>query len=67
MGTVATRAAEQSLIAANANIGVASASYFRQISLTGSIRGQSSTPAKLLRIPGEGERDSWVKVNAVPG
>jgi hypothetical protein len=24
-------------------------------------------PATGVRIPGEGERDSWVKVNAVPG
>lgn len=45
------RAAEQSLIAANANIGVARAAYFPQISLTGSIGGQSSTLAKLFSGP----------------
>ena len=42
------RAAEQALIAANANIGVAKAAYFPQISLTGSIGGQSSSLAKLF-------------------
>jgi outer membrane protein, multidrug efflux system len=45
------RAAEQSLIAANANIGVAKAAYFPQISLTGSIGGQSSALAKLFSGP----------------
>ena len=45
------RAAEQSLIAANANIGVARAAYFPQISLTGSIGGQSSALAKLFSGP----------------
>jgi multidrug efflux system outer membrane protein len=45
------RAAEQSLIAANANIGVAKAAYFPQISLTGSIGGQSSQLAKLFSGP----------------
>jgi multidrug efflux system outer membrane protein len=45
------RAAEQSLIAANANIGVAKAAYFPQISLTGSIGGQSSSLAKLFSGP----------------
>ncbi len=45
------RAAEQSMIAANANIGVARAAYFPQITLTGSIGGQSSTLAKLFSGP----------------
>ena len=45
------RAAEEALIAANANIGVARAAYFPQISLTGSIGGQSSTLAKLFSGP----------------
>jgi multidrug efflux system outer membrane protein len=45
------RAAEQSLIAANANIGVARAQYFPQISLTGSIGGQSSKLASLFSGP----------------
>lgn len=45
------RAAEQSLIAANANIGVARAQYFPQISLTGSIGGQSSNLANLFSGP----------------
>ncbi len=45
------RAAEQSLIAANASIGVARAAYFPQISLTGSIGGQSSTLANLFSGP----------------
>jgi len=45
------RAAEQSLIAANANIGVAKAAYFPQISLSGSIGGQSSTLASLFSGP----------------
>ncbi len=39
------------MIAANANIGVAKAAYFPQISLTGSIGGQSSTLAKLFSGP----------------
>jgi NodT family efflux transporter outer membrane factor (OMF) lipoprotein len=45
------RAAEQAMIAANANIGVAKAAYFPQISLTGSIGGQSSSLAKLFSGP----------------
>jgi len=45
------RAAEQSMIAANANIGVAKAAYFPQITLTGSIGGQSSALAKLFSGP----------------
>jgi len=39
------------MIAANANIGVAKAAYFPQISLTGSIGGQSSSLAKLFSGP----------------
>jgi outer membrane protein, multidrug efflux system len=45
------RAAEQSLVAANANIGVAKAAYFPQISLSGTIGGQSSTLANLFSGP----------------
>ncbi|HTW65749.1 MAG TPA: efflux transporter outer membrane subunit [Bryobacteraceae bacterium] len=45
------RAAEEVLIAANANIGVARAAYFPQISLTGSIGGESSALAKLFSGP----------------
>jgi NodT family efflux transporter outer membrane factor (OMF) lipoprotein len=42
------RAAEQALIAANANIGVAKAAYFPQISLSGIIGGQSTQLASLF-------------------
>jgi multidrug efflux system outer membrane protein len=45
------RAAEQALVAANANIGVAKAAYFPQISLTGTIGGQSSRLANLFSGP----------------
>jgi len=45
------RAAEQSLVAANANIGVAKAAYFPQINLTGLIGGQSSKLASLFSGP----------------
>jgi len=45
------RAAEQTLIAANANIGVAKAAFFPQISLTGSIGGESSKLANLFSGP----------------
>ena len=45
------RAAEQAMIAANANIGVAKAAYFPQISLTGSVGGQSSSLATLFAGP----------------
>jgi outer membrane protein, multidrug efflux system len=44
-------AAEQALVAANANIGVAKAAYFPQISLTGTIGGQSSNLASLFSGP----------------
>jgi NodT family efflux transporter outer membrane factor (OMF) lipoprotein len=45
------RAAEQALIAANANIGVAKGAYFPQISLSGTIGGQSSALANLFSGP----------------
>jgi multidrug efflux system outer membrane protein len=45
------RAAEQALMAANANIGVAKAAYFPQISLSGTIGGQSSALANLFSGP----------------
>jgi multidrug efflux system outer membrane protein len=45
------RAAEQALIAANANIGVAKAAYFPQISLSGALGGQSSRLANLFSGP----------------
>jgi multidrug efflux system outer membrane protein len=45
------RAAEQAMVAANANIGVAKAAYFPQIGLTGTIGGQSSTLASLFSGP----------------
>ncbi len=44
-------AAEQSLIAANANIGVAKAAYFPQISLSGFLGGQSTQLASLFNGP----------------
>lgn len=44
-------AAEQALIAANANIGVAKAAYFPQISLSGFLGGQSSGLASLFSGP----------------
>jgi NodT family efflux transporter outer membrane factor (OMF) lipoprotein len=45
------RSAEQSLVAANANIGVAKASYFPQISLSGFLGGQSTQLASLFSGP----------------
>jgi multidrug efflux system outer membrane protein len=45
------RAAEQSLIAANAQIGVAKAAYFPQISLTAALGGQSSQLSTLFAGP----------------
>jgi multidrug efflux system outer membrane protein len=53
------RAAEQGLIAANAEIGVARAAYFPQISLTGSLGGQSTQLTSLF----SGPHSSW---NLVP-
>src|SRR5689334_18681566 len=45
------RAAEQTLIAANAEIGVAKAAYFPQISLTGFLGGQSTQLSSLFSTP----------------
>ncbi len=45
------RAAEQSLVAANANIGVAKAAYFPQISLSGLLGGQSTQLSSLFSGP----------------
>src|SRR3989454_999417 len=45
------RAAEHTLIAANANIGVAKAAYFPQISLSGFVGGQSTQLASLFSGP----------------
>jgi multidrug efflux system outer membrane protein len=45
------RAAEQNLIAANAEIGVAKAAYFPQISLSGSLGGQGTQLASLFSGP----------------
>ena len=45
------RAAEQTLIAANANIGVAKAAYYPQISLSGFLGGQSTQLATLFNGP----------------
>lgn len=44
-------AAEQNLVAANANIGVAKAAYFPQISLSGLLGGQSSQLSSLFSGP----------------
>src|SRR4029434_9345847 len=46
------RAAEATLMAATANIGVAKAAYFPQISVTGLLGGQSSQLANLFSGPG---------------
>ena len=45
------RAAEENLIAANANIGVAKAAYFPQVSLSGFLGGQSTQLASLFNGP----------------
>jgi multidrug efflux system outer membrane protein len=45
------RGAEENLIAANANIGVAKAAYFPQISLTGFLGGQSTQLSSLFNGP----------------
>jgi NodT family efflux transporter outer membrane factor (OMF) lipoprotein len=49
------RAAEQNLIAFNAEIGVAKAAYFPQLSLTGSLGGQSNRLSNLF----SGPSSSW--------
>ena len=49
------RAAEQNLVAANANIGVAKAAYFPQLSLSGLLGGQSTQLANLF----SGPRSTW--------
>lgn len=49
------RAAEQNLVAATANIGVAKAAYFPQISLTGFLGGQSSQLSNLF----SGAGNAW--------
>jgi len=49
------RAAEQALVAANANIGVAKAAYFPQLSLSGLLGGQSTQLANLF----SGPRSTW--------
>jgi outer membrane protein, multidrug efflux system len=48
-------AAEQALVAANANIGVAKAAYFPQITLSGVLGGQSARLASLF----SGPNSSW--------
>ncbi len=53
------RAAEQDLIAANAQIGVARAAYFPQLSLSGSLGGQSTQLSTLF----SGPHSTW---NLVP-
>jgi multidrug efflux system outer membrane protein len=45
------RAAEQNLVAANANIGVAKAAYFPEISLSGFLGGQSTQLSTLFNGP----------------
>jgi multidrug efflux system outer membrane protein len=45
------RAAEQNLIAANADIGVAKAAYFPQLSLSGMLGGQSTQLSSLFNGP----------------
>ena len=45
------RAAEQNLIAANANIGVAKAAYFPRISLTGNLGTESNQLSSLFNAP----------------
>ena len=49
------RAAEQNLIAANADIGVAKAAYFPQLSLSGLIGGQSTQLSSLF----SGPKSAW--------
>jgi outer membrane protein, multidrug efflux system len=55
------RAAEQTLIAANAQIGVARAAYFPQVSLSGVLGGQSTQLSSLF----SGPASTWTLVPAV--
>ena len=55
------RSAEQSLIAANANIGVAKAAYFPQLTLSGLLGGQSSQLSSLF----SGPHSAWTFVPQV--
>jgi NodT family efflux transporter outer membrane factor (OMF) lipoprotein len=55
------RAAEQALIAANANIGVARAAYFPQVTLSGSLGGQSTQLSSLFA----GSNSAWLFVPQV--
>jgi NodT family efflux transporter outer membrane factor (OMF) lipoprotein len=55
------RAAEQALAAANANIGVAKAAYFPQLSLSGLLGGQSTQLASLF----SGPHSAWTFVPQV--
>jgi outer membrane protein, multidrug efflux system len=55
------RASEQSLIAANAEIGVARAAYFPEISLSGSLGGQSTQLSNLF----SGPSSAWSSVPQV--
>ena len=55
------RAAEQSLIAANAEIGVAKAAYFPQVSLSGFLGGQSTQLSNLFAGP----NSAWSLVSQV--
>jgi hypothetical protein len=48
---IAIRAAEQNLIAANAEIGVARAAHFPQVSLSGFVGGQSTQFSSLFAGP----------------
>jgi len=55
------RAAEQNLVAANAEIGVAKAAYFPRLSLTGVLGGQSTQLSSLF----SGPRSAWTFVPQV--
>jgi outer membrane protein, multidrug efflux system len=55
------RAAEQNLVAANAEIGVAKAAYFPRVSLTGALGGQSTQLSSLF----SGPKSAWTFVPQV--